>query len=523
MIYEFGRFQLDTTAHELRDGDRPVDVEPQVFDVILYLVERAGELVTRDELVDSVWKGRPVADTTISSRIKAARRVLGDDGQAQALIRTIQRRGFKFLSEVRAVPTDPGCSFEPHPPTTIDTRPFGSEARPSVAVLPFANLSGEPALELIADGIVEDVIAGLSRFRSLFVINRGSTFAYKNQSARATEVAQDLGVRYVVEGSVRGARDVMRVSFQLVDASTGVTLASERIDSAFDDVFELQERIAAKVLSIVAPEIEADERARVQRHPPNDLNAWELYQRGLWIILRIDPETFSNGISLLEEAIERDPGLACARAQLAYSLTNGLRFGYDWDRDELLRRVGELADSAKSLDANEALAYVAKSRLLCITGNAELGLEEAMAAAAINPNSSRVQQGVGWVLGNVMGRHGEAVPYYLTALRLSPMDPQRGIVMVQLASNYRCLGEYATAIRYSRRGLELIPKFYLPRITLALALHQDGQHEAAQHELGVVRELRPGLKLEAFRESGYLNGHAFVASAAPLLEEMGLP
>lgn len=178
--------------------------------------------------------------------------------------------------------------------------------------MPFANLSNDPEQEVLVDGIVEDVIGALSRFTSLFVINRGSTFSYKGQATTAAQVSKDVGVRYIVEGSLRKSGNRVRITAQLVDAVNNASLFSEQFDGVLDDVFALQDQITEKIVLAVAPEIDAQERQRVRRLPVSDLSAWGLYQRSVWHTDRLNREDFTIGLSLLEEAVAREPGLAAA-------------------------------------------------------------------------------------------------------------------------------------------------------------------------------------------------------------------
>lgn len=232
MIYRFHDLTLDTESLELRHGDEIVPVEPQVFRLLTHLVEKRGRVVSKDELIEVIWDGRAISDGALNSRINAARRAVGDSGEKQAIIKTFPRRGFRFVSSVTV-----------HADADIANNVAGPFAdKSSIAVLPFDNLSGDVEQEHFADGVVEDVITGLSRFRSLLVIARNSSFTYKGTSTDVRQVARELGVRYVVEGSVRRAGSRVRITAQLIDAETGGHLWADRFDGALDDVFYLQDR-----------------------------------------------------------------------------------------------------------------------------------------------------------------------------------------------------------------------------------------------------------------------------------------
>src|SRR5690606_3469875 len=212
----FGDCLLDADRRELRRGSDAAPVGPQVFDLLLYLVETRARVVTKDDLLEAVWRGRIVSESTITSHINAARTAIGDDGQAQRLIRTVPRKGFRFVGEVTdAEPAHRDADETP------SARAHALPDKPSIAVLPFVNLSGDPEQDYFADGVVEDVTTALSHIRWLFVIARNSSFTYKGRAVDVTQVGRELGVRYVLEGSVRKAANRVRITGQLVDAATG--------------------------------------------------------------------------------------------------------------------------------------------------------------------------------------------------------------------------------------------------------------------------------------------------------------
>jgi TolB-like protein len=233
-IIEFEDFEVDLARGELRRGGKPVSVEPQVFDLIAVLSAHPGEMMSRDDLIREVWGGRIVSDSAISSRINAARTALGDNGQVQRLIKTIPRRGFRFEGVARDTSNVPAA-------TATD--------KPSVAVLPFQNLSGDPEQAYFSDGITDDIITDLSRYAELFIIARHSSFAYRDTGTSVNEIAFELGVQYIVEGSVRRAGDRIRVTVQLIDPAAGNQLWAERYDRELTDIFEVQDEITRVIVN----------------------------------------------------------------------------------------------------------------------------------------------------------------------------------------------------------------------------------------------------------------------------------
>ena len=253
MIYKFNQFTLDTDSLELKQGAELVEVEPQVFSLLACLIKNRDRVVTKDELIDVVWDGRIVSDGALNSRINSARRALGDDGKTQAVIKTFPRRGFRFIVEIigegETAPEHSGSAS-------------GVSGKPSIAVLPFENLSNDPEQEYFSDGISEDIITALSRIHQFSVVARNTTFAYKGQAMDVQAIANDLVVRYLLEGSVRKAGDRVRISAQLIDGMTGNQLWAEKYDRDLNDIFAVQDEITQMVVAAIEPTLAKVERDR---------------------------------------------------------------------------------------------------------------------------------------------------------------------------------------------------------------------------------------------------------------------
>ncbi len=295
-------------------------------------------------------------------------------------------------------------------PTLTPTKPLPLPDKPSIAVLPFDNMSGDPEQEFFADGIAEDVITALSRFRSLFVIARNSSFSYVGTSPDIRTVARELGVRYVVEGSVRMAGNRVRITAQLIDATSGNHLWADRFDGGLDDVFDLQDQITEQIVVAVEPEIGARERERARRKPPENLDAWELVQRGLSHLHRMNKADRTEAIRLFREAVALDPEFAAAHAHLAYAVSASVTFyAEDTAKDAVSGRAA--AEQAVSLDPNEPLAHFALGRLHIFAGEFEMAIGEMQTAIAINPNFARGHFGLGWAYHYSAGQAEQALPH----------------------------------------------------------------------------------------------------------------
>ena len=294
MALRFGNYELDVERRELRRGAAAVHVEPQVFDLLVYLVENRDRVVSKDDLIAAVWGGRIVSDSTLTSRINAARKAVGDTGGDQKVIRTIARKGLRFIGDVlpqtgdAEPPEAAGPLHEIHePPRSALPLPD----RPAIAVLPFTNMTGDPQQDYFSDGVSEDIITALSKLRWFFVIARNSSFIYKDRAVHMRQIGDELGVGYVVEGSVRRSGDRLRITAQLNDVSTGSHIWAERYDRDIADVFAVQDEITDAIVAAIEPQLYAAENFHAKRKPPDSMDAWDLVMRALshyWRVTRQD-------------------------------------------------------------------------------------------------------------------------------------------------------------------------------------------------------------------------------------------
>jgi TolB-like protein len=317
----FGDCSLDVSRRELRRGGELIPVGPQVFDLLVFLVQNHDHVVSKDDLFEAIWRGRIVSESTLTTHINAARRAVGDSGDDQSLIRTVPRKGFRFVGELKEEhPLARGISGKAASTERDATQTLALPDKPSIAVLPFQNLSGDPEQEYFADGVVEDIIMALSRMRWLFVIARNSSFTYKRQAVDVRQVGRELGVRYVLEGSVRKAANRVRIAGQLIDATTGANIWADRFESALEGVFDLQDQITASVVGAIAPMLERAEIDRASRKLTERLDAHEYYMRGIASLSHApaDQKANSDALDYFLRAIERDPDFAAAYGMAAW-------------------------------------------------------------------------------------------------------------------------------------------------------------------------------------------------------------
>src|SRR5258708_12077274 len=300
--FVFDNYTLDADRRELRCGSDSVAVQPQVFDLLVYLVQNRDRVVSKDDLFTALWGGRIVADSTLATHVNAVRRAIGDSGEEQALIRTFARKGFRFVGMVQL----PCAGEQPALNTVATNSPLPAAPRSDrtvIAVLPFVNMSDEPGQEYFSDGISEDIITALSKLRWFFVIARNSSFSYKGRAVLIKELAEELGVDYVVEGSVRKDRERVRITVQLIDVATGIHLWAERYDRDLAGIFAMQDEITEAIVATIEPQLYAAENFRAQRKAPENLDAWNLVMRALRHFCLISPEDNLPAHNLLDQPI----------------------------------------------------------------------------------------------------------------------------------------------------------------------------------------------------------------------------
>lgn len=365
-----------------------------------------------------------------------------------------------------------------------------SADRPSIAVLAFENLSGEPAQEYFADGIAEDLITELSRLRWLQVTGRNSTFTYKGQAVDLKQVGRDLGVRYVVEGSVRKSGERVRITAQLVDADTGNHIWAERYDRELTDIFALQDEITETLVATLQGEVGEFERERAHRKPPESLDAWEAYQRGLWHLWRVSAENLAEARRLLQHAFELDPYFAQPYAAMGWlhciEVTN---FSTASPIDSLEQAL-RFSRQAVALDDKDALAHFTLCRVHTFRCEFDAAITEARIAIDLNPSMAQAHYGLGvalWFNGDME----EGLSKLDTAIRLSPRDPWVFAMTHMRAFAYLCSGNFESALEDAQRAARHPAATFWPHATLTSVLGQLDRLEDAKRSLNTLLEIRP--------------------------------
>jgi TolB-like protein len=518
MILSFGDYEIDVERRELRRAKAPVHVEPQVFDLLVYLVQNRDRVVSKEDLIASVWGGRIVSDSTLTSRINAARNAVGDSGKDMKLIRTIARKGLRFVGAVRVQANGDEPAQAAAPPLDEirkQTRPaLPLPDRPAIAVLPFTNMTGDPAQEYFSDGISEDIITALSKLRWFFVIARNSSFVYKEKAVHMKQIAEELGVGYVVEGSVRRGGERVRITAQLNDVATGSHLWAERYDRDLADVFAVQDEITEAIVAAIEPQLYAAENFRAKRKPPDSMDAWDLVMRALSHYWRVTRQDNVVAQALLEKATAIDPNYGQALGVLATTHTFSAHMG--WADMAKVTPIAERAALAAILaDGEDPWAHQALGCVYLFSRRFDDSLAEFEMALWLNPNFSLAQGYYGLAL-SYCGRWEEADVAARRALRLSPRDPFSAVYYGIAAYAQFSGRNYDEAIRLSREGIRQRNDFVGAHRVLTAAAGMAGQDDIARVALQELRRAQPNIslawiasqmpiKLEADREH-YLEG-----------------
>ena len=506
MTYRFETFELDTAAQELRCGGAAVAVEPQVFALLVYLVEHRDRVVSRDDILAAVWHGRIVSEAALSSRIKAARQAIGDNGQAQRLIRTVHKRGFRFVGDVESFDPAPASAAaapaawaEVTAPPDLLSAPGGSlilpqSSQPSIAILPFQTI-GEPGL--LSDGLAHDLITRLGRTRWLFVIARGSAFRFKDSIEPPAAIAGKLGVRYVAHGAVQTLGPRIRVHAALTDAASGTEVWSERFDRRRDDLFAIQSEMSDAIAGAVETQIEHLERSRSLLKPSENLDAWEAYHRGCWHMFKFRPEHYEEAERFFLRSVELDASSPRPYSGLSFVHWQRAFLEIRKDRAGEIAQAMELAEKAIALDPRDPQGYNALGRAFLISGDVPAAERELQRAIDLNPSFAIGQYSLGFALSFV-GLFEESQEAVTRAQRLSPFDPMRFAMMSVKAMNLLRLATKEEAADMIVQAVEESNAHYHILAMAAVILRAAGKPRESKAYLAKLRAIRPDYDFAAY-------------------------
>lgn len=501
----FGDCVMDVERRELRRAGDVVRVEPQVFDLILHLVENRDHVVSKEALLEAVWRKRVISNSALSTRINAARQALGDNGERQQFIQTIPRRGFRFIGDVR----------ETEPPSANAAAAEDTPSGPSIAVLAFANLSDDREQDYFADGMAEDLITGLSHIRWLMVIARNSSFSYRGRSVDTRQIGRELNVRYLLEGSVRRDSNLVRINAQLVEAESGAHLWAGKFDGALENIFDLQDRIVGSVIGAIEPSLRGAEMERARRKRPDDLNAYDLYLRALSHVYAFTREGQTAALELLRKALEINPNYAEAHGVAAACYTQRV-----WTKPEFAADLASALAHARAImsiktDDASTLAFAAITYATA-TRDYETAIQMIEHALAHNPSSAAALS-VGAVVNAWAGHHDTAVTLAERSLRFSPFEPTRHLALAALSRSRLFQGNPEAALTAARRAVQATPGHLPSYGYVVICLSRLGRLQERDTTVERLLASFPGVRLSHFMS------HSTFAPFEGELAAAGLP
>jgi len=536
----FGRYRLDLNRRQLLRDQRPVPLGSRALDVLCVLASARGALVTKDELMTQVWPGVVVEENNLQVHVSALRKALNPEESGQTCIVTVPGRGYRLIGFESIAPTteEPVAGAQARSPERAKSHLYRAPPaaasvvavsapialplpeRPSIAVLPFQNMSGDPEQEYFADGMVEDIITGLARIKWLFVIARNSTFLYKRQAIDVKEVGRQLGVRYVLEGSVRKFGNRVRVTGQLIDAASASHVWADRYDRALNDIFALQDELTLAVVGAIEPSLRQAEIERAKRKRPESLGAYDLYLRALPYAFASMPDTAEIALPLLEQAIAIQPDYAAAHAAIAFCRHARYQRGELRQEDKTSALCHARLAIANGGDDATALAAAAS-----VIGSLDRDYAVAFSAferALILSPSSALTLTFSAILHAWAGDDEIAVDHATQALRLSPFDSLTHITYSALAYTHFFAGRFEEAVAAASHSMRANPQYSPPCVTRIAALVNLGREDEARANMQHLFELRPHFTITRFLAIDFTSSER-LDMLANALRRAGLP
>jgi adenylate cyclase len=495
--FKFEDFVLDTERRELRRAETLVAVTPQVFDLLDYLLRNRERVVSKDELISKIWNGRVISDSALTTRINAVRSAIADNGKVQRLVKTLPRKGFRFVGAVDEEQEDCMLPAGDH----SNTRQLILPDKPSIAVLPFIELH-EADESHISDGFTEDIITELSRFSELFVIARNSSFRYKGKGLDARLIGRELGVRYLLEGSIRRQDQRVRITAQLVDTTTFTHRWAERYDRNIGDIFAVQDELARAIATVLVAHVNRAEAERTLLKPPASWQAYDYYTRGADILASywstVKATDLHESRRLLNESLSLDP--AFARSYSSLSTTYVIAWRNRLDRDYLspaaLDRAHELANRAVQLNPNLPHAHASLGAILAWKRQHDAAVAEFEKAIALNPNFTDWRIAIALVYA---GQASRAVEILTNHMRLDPFYVPLAPHWMGLA-NYT-LRKYSLALTYLQQCALRAPNYGAVHLWLAATYARLGRIGDAKAEAAIVLKLDPDFTIDGTARS----------------------
>lgn len=517
MIYHFEEYELDTAQLELRRNDAVINLEPLTFSLLVYLIENHDRVTTKDDINTHVWGGRIVSEAALSSAVHAARAAIGDSGQAQRLIKTVHGKGFRFVGKVKSAHTDPET---PDTPETSSHNKDTVPSRYSIAVLPFDNMSGDPEQDYFADGMCEDIITVLAKISGLVVSARNASFAYKGQSINTAKVGQDLGVRYLLEGSVRRSHETVRITAQLIEAASGAHVWAERYDRKLADIFKLQDEMTREIVSALQINMTLGDTAKLFIGGTQNYKAWENLIRARFLLLQYERSKNLIAKDLLQDAIRLDPDYLAALNLLGVFHYLQVFSGWSSDLKVSLASAKDYAERALAIEPDnpESLRLVALVNIS--SGHYAEARTFADKALAIAPDYHSV------IITSAF------VDYYTDNLEAAAAAVERAMRFypnyniqfpVLLAWIYFGMKRYDEAYEKAKETLQINPNYFMGSLVLAAICARTDRLEEAEQAIKTACEIYPGLNLDIISKVLPIKNPESLDHILQALRKAGLP
>jgi len=526
MIYQFGPFELDLATVELRANGSARTLEPQVFALLALLLENRDRLVSKDEIIEKVWDGRAVSDAALASRVKSARQALGDDGSAQRFIKTVHRRGLRFVAPVRAVRgSAPHADFDSGDPCDAQNvgvlvRQLERLSRPSLAVLPFRMLGDQGRYAALATALPEELITELSRLRWLFVTARGSSFRVCAANVAFSDIGRLLDVRYCLLGTIEISGQRLAVNVELIDTRDERIVWADRFSGRIDDIHSMREEIRARVLMALDLRIPMHEAALARLTVPDDLDAWSAYHLGLQHIYRFNRADNVAAAHLFQHAITLDPCFARAHAGLSFVHFQTAFMRYTEDVAGEARAARRSAERGLELDALDPFVNFTMGRTYWLEGDLDSSLSWLERATSISPNYAQGIYARAWTEA-LAGYASEGRTHVDLAMRLSPIDPLYYAMMATRAFTHMVVGDDSQAADWAERGARAPGAHVLIAMIAAVAQSLKGDAERAARWAANVRERNATLGRDDFLRAFPIRSDSMRSRVLDALRRLG--
>lgn len=486
-------FRIDLVDERLWRGDETVHLSNRAFQLLRLFVDNSNRLLTKDQILERLWGDVWVSEGLVKEYVHDLRLALDDDPRNPRFIQTVHGRGYRFLGGIdvdNAVPESAAGTAGPEPPFIL--------------VLPFENMSGDPSQDFVADGFTEDVITELSRFRSFRVIARNTAFAFKGRAVAADFIAQTLGVRYVISGSVHRRDERFRFNAQLAETETGRQIWAEQYDRQFTDIFKLQNDITRTIAAAIQPEVGHIELRRLWMKSPDSLTSWESYHRGLWSMYEDTKEGNAAALASLNRAIDASPDFGAAYATSANVLCHDMIDGHVEVTDEALDKARKLAERAVALDVKSPMAHMALGKIYLLRCAHEDSVAELETAIALSPSFADAFHSLGFSLV-MSGQPETGLEQFEAAIQLSPYDPRVSSFYEMRAWALIVMGKYHAALKSGRSAARSPNAQYWAYATLIAALGHLGHLDEVKAAKDELLHRRPNFSISFVRRSVYYN------------------